>query len=224
MKNKNRCKIIYNNKEYDLKSKFKPKNNENLIIKLKIIYDLTNIKEMFSQCKNLISISILYLTNSRNDIVKIKTNDEKVYEIPYDIIKKAKILEYSNENDEIYLLSCIDSYNFDKVLEYLYHYKDKEPKEIPNPFPECTDDDFLRSILDDDWTFNFLQNLNVKETVELINSANDLQIEGLINLLSAKLACEISNCSVKDARIKFGIGSNLIEKELGELDRYPSDD
>ena len=156
------------------------------------------------------------------DIVKLKSSDGKLYEVPYDVIKKSKLLENSNEDENIILLNEIDSKNFDLVLQYLNHFKDKEPKEIPKPFPERTDEEFFRSILDDDWTYNFLQ-MSIEDAISLVNAADFLQLDGLINLLAAKLAHEMCNCEVEEARRKFGIECDMTEEEIEEYDKYPLD-
>ena len=156
------------------------------------------------------------------DIVKLKSSDGKLYEVPYDVIKKSKLLENSNEDENIILLNEIDSKNFDLVLKYLNHFKDKEPKEIPKPFPERTDEEFFRSILDDDWTYNFLQ-MSIEDAISLVIAADYLQLDGLINLLAAKLAHEMCNCEVEEARRKFGIECDMTEEEIEEYDKYPLD-
>ena len=156
------------------------------------------------------------------DIVKLKSSDGKLYEVPYDVIKKSKLLENSNEDENIILLNEIDSKNFDLVLKYLNHFKDKEPKEIPKPFPERTDEEFFRSILEDDWTYNFLQ-MSIEDAISLVNAADYLQLDGLINLLAAKLAHEMCNCEVEEARRKFGIECDMTEEEIEEYDKYPLD-
>ena len=156
------------------------------------------------------------------DIVKLKSSDGKLYEVPYDVIKKSKLLENSNEDENVILLNEIDSKNFDLVLQYLNHFKDKEPKEIPKPFPERIDEEFFRSILDDDWTYNFLQ-MSIEDAISLVNAADYLQLDGLINLLAAKLAHEMCNCGVEEARRKFGIECDMTEEEIEEYDKYPLD-
>ena len=156
------------------------------------------------------------------DIVKLKSSDGKLYEVPYDVIKKSKLLENSNEDENVILLNEIDSKNFDLVLQYLNHFKDKEPKEIPKPFPERTDEEFFRSILDDDWTYNFLQ-MSIEDAISLVNAADFLQLDGLINLLAAKLAHEMCNCEVEEARRKFGIECDMTEEGIEEYDKYPLD-
>ena len=159
---------------------------------------------------------------TKYDIVKLKSSDGKLYEVPYDVIKKSKLLENSNEDENIILLNEIDSKNFDLVLKYLNHFKDKEPKEIPKPFPERTDEEFFRSILDDDWTYNFLQ-MSIEDAISLVNAADYLQLDGLINLLAGKLAHEMCNCEVEEARRKFGIECDMTEEEIEEYDKYPLD-
>ena len=159
---------------------------------------------------------------TKYDTVKLKSSDGKLYEVPYDVIKKSKLLENSNEDENIILLNEIDSKNFDLVLKYLNHFKDKEPKEIPKPFPERTDEEFFRSILDDDWTYNFLQ-MSIEDAISLVNAADFLQLDGLINLLAAKLAHEMCNCEVEEARRKFGIECDMTEEEIEEYDKYPLD-
>ena len=156
------------------------------------------------------------------DIVKLKSSDGKLYEVPYDVIKKSKLLENSNEDENVILLNEIDSKNFDLVLQYLNHFKDKEPKEIPKPFPERTDEEFFRSILEDDWTYNFLQ-MSIEDAISLVNAADFLQLDGLINLLAGKLAHEMCNCEVEEARRKFGIECDMTEEEIEEYDKYPLD-
>ena len=66
-KNKDKCKIIYNEKEYDLMEYFKFDNNYNhndsIKIQLRINNNITDISYMFYFCKELLSISDLLVDN-----------------------------------------------------------------------------------------------------------------------------------------------------------------
>ena len=55
--NKNKCKMIINNKEYEITKEYKVKTNKNnkLQIKLKGINNITNMSYMFYGCSSLIS-------------------------------------------------------------------------------------------------------------------------------------------------------------------------
>ena len=50
----------------------------------------------------------------------------------------------------------MDAKSLNLIIQYLEHYKDMEPKEIPKPVPERTDEEFLKGILNDEWTYNYL--------------------------------------------------------------------
>ena len=165
-------------------------------------------------------------------LIKIRTRDKKMYKVQVDILLKSKLLvglvqdyiDFIIEDDEIIELPEVDSKNLELVIDYLQHYKDKEPKEIPTPFPERTDEEFLRGILDNDdndWTYNFISKLSIEEAIDLTNAADYLQIKGLIDLLGAKLAHEVCNCDVEESRKKFGIECDMTEEEVAEYDKYP---
>ena len=160
-------------------------------------------------------------------IVKLKSKDNQIYEVSIDLLEKAKlisgIVEDASDEDDTIFLREIDEINLIRIIDYLVHYQKEEPKEIPKPYPERTDDAFLRSILNDDWTFDFLQNMTLDEGINLINAANYLEINGLINILAAKLAHEMCNCEVEEARRKFGIECDMTEEEIAEYDKYPLD-
>ena len=82
--------------------------------------------------------------------VKLKSSDGKIFEVPIDILQKSKLFTDINQSDEDeeneIELKEVDGKNLERIIEYLKHYKDMEPKEIPKPFPDRTDDAFLRSI------------------------------------------------------------------------------
>ena len=154
--------------------------------------------------------------------VKLITSDNVVKEVDLDILKKSKLLEDFDEG-EVIRLKEVDNKNLELIIKYLEHYKNMEPKEIPKPFPDRTDDKFFRGILNDEWTFDFLQSISLEDTVNLADAANFMQIDGLINILVAKQAHEMCNCEIEEARNKFEIQGDLTEEELAEIDKYPLD-
>ena len=164
---------------------------------------------------------------------KLKSSDNAVKEVDVKLLEKSKLLkglveDYQGDEDEI-PLNEVDSKNLDLIIEYLKlteKYKDGEPKEIPKPFPERTDEEFLKGIVnndDGDATYNYLTKLDIEGAINLVNAANYLQIDGLINLLAAKLAHEMCNCEIEEARKKFGIECDMTEEEVAEYDKYPLD-
>ena len=161
--------------------------------------------------------------------VKLKTSDNVIKEVDSDILMKSKLLRglfedlEPEELEEIIALNDVDSKYLDLIIKYLEHYKDMEPKEIPKPFPERTDEEFMKGILNDQWTYEYLTNQTLEELINLVNAADYLQIDGLISIIAAKLAHEMCNCEVEEARKKFGIECDMTEEEIAEIDKYPLD-
>ena len=159
--------------------------------------------------------------------VKLKSVDNKIYKVPVDILQKVKLIsdfvDQASEENKIIFLREVEGKFLEKIIDYLNHYRDFEPKTIPKPFPERTDDNFLRSILNDEWTFDFLQQFTLDESISLVNAADYLEIDGLLQILAAKLAHEMCNCEIEEARQKFGIECDMTEEEIAEIDRYPLD-
>ena len=159
--------------------------------------------------------------------VQLKSSDNKIFEVPVDILKKAKLisesLDEAYEKKKVIFLREVDSFCLEKIIKYLEHYKDFDPKEIPKPFPERTDDAFLRGILNDDWTFDFIKQFTLEELINLVNSADYLQIDGLVDIIGARMGQEMCNCELEEARKKFGIECDMTEEEIAEIDKYPLD-
>ena len=64
--NKDKYKIIYNNKKYELQEKFKCKNVHPLEIELIGILYITNMYAMFADCTTLINLPDIHLVNTNN--------------------------------------------------------------------------------------------------------------------------------------------------------------
>ena len=154
--------------------------------------------------------------------VKLITSDNVTREVDVNLFKKCILLKDNQGGEEI-ILNEVDAKNLDLIIQYLEHYKDMEPKEIPKPFPERTDEEFMKGILNDEWTYNYLTNQSLEDLINLVNAANYLQIDGLINIIAAKLAHEMCNCDIEEARVKFGIECDMTEEEIAEIDKYPLD-
>ena len=133
------------------------------------------------------------------------------------------MIDQASDENKIILLWEVKGKYLEQILNYLKHYKNFEPKKKPRPFPERTDENFLRGVLNDEWTFIFLQKFSLEESISIVNAAHYLQIKGLLRIFAAKLAHEMCNCDVEEQRRKFGIECDFTEEELAEYDKYPLD-
>ena len=155
---------------------------------------------------------------------KLISSDGKTVEVEDSCFKLSKVLsnlvnDFPEPEKELPINDVTED-TLKKIITYLEHYKDPEvkPKDIPKPLPGPD----LKLVLDD-WDFNYITPLSLQECVDLINGANYLDIPELVTLVSARLASEMLNCEVEEARAKFGIESDMTQEEMDEYDKYPLD-
>ena len=163
------------------------------------------------------------MNDSNSNIIKLKSSDGKVFEIEENCLKRAnffnELRNILNPDEEINIKD-VDSITLIKIIEYLKHYQNEEPKEIPKPLPSPD----LKVVLNE-WDYNYISPISIEDAIGLLNAADHLGIEKLVHLVSAKLASETMNCSIEEARAKFGIKLDEImtKEELEEYEKYPID-
>ena len=153
---------------------------------------------------------------------KLKSEDGQVFEVEESCLLKSKYLkdlmsDYPDADQEINI-SQIDGKNLSKIIEYLRHYENEKPKEIPKPLTSSD----LKPILSS-WDYNFINSMSLEECIDLVNAANFLYITELVNLACAKLASEMMNGPIEQVREKFGIKSDMTEEEMKKFEKYKLD-
>ena len=156
------------------------------------------------------------------NVRKLKSSDGKIFEVNEKILSTSKffkdlINDYPQPDQEI-TINQVDGKNIEKIIEYLKHYENEKPKEIPKPLPNND----LKSILNE-WDYNFINPLSIADLIDLINAANFLDIGDLVALTAAKLAAEMLTGTIEEVREKFGIKCDMTEEEIAEVDKYPLD-
>ena len=151
---------------------------------------------------------------------KLKSEDGQVFEVEESCLLKSKYLkdlinDYYPDSDQEINISQIDGKNLSKIIEYLRHYENEKPKEIPKPLTSSD----LKPILSP-WDYNFINSMSLEECIDLANAATFLYINGLINLSTAKLASEMMNGPIEQVREKFGIKSDMTEDEMKNFEKY----
>ena len=110
--NKDKCKIIYNEKEYEIAEYFEIDNNNDNIIKiqLKINNNITDISNMFYYCETLLSFRDISNLNNCNNVNKSLNNNES-----NNYIDESNNRSEDEENENFYndnlTLSSIPSKN-----------------------------------------------------------------------------------------------------------------
>ncbi len=155
-------------------------------------------------------------------IRKLKSNDNVIFEVSEKCLALSKVLKnLANdfpEADAELPTNEVDGKTLEKIVEFLKHYENEKPKEIPKPLPSSDLKPFIS-----EWDSEFIDKLSLEAIIDLVNAANFLDIPELVNLCCAKLATEMTNCTIEEARKKFGIVSDMTEEEKKEMDKYPID-
>ena len=147
-------------------------------------------------------------------IYLISVDNHKI-EIDAKAAMKATVLKEelskSNKNNIEYKLKEVKYEILKKIVEYLNYYRNKTPREIPKPTPSENMSSFL-----EEWDFNFITNVDLDTTFDLMNGATELGIQSLLDLASTKIAWIFKNKDVDELRGMFSTGCDLTPKELKE--------
>ena len=147
---------------------------------------------------------------------KLKSEDGVVFEIEEKCLEMSKFLkdlinDYPDPDQEIFV-NQVNSKVLKQIVDFLKHYEDSRPKEIPKPLPSGD----LKQILDE-WDYNFINPLTIEECIDLLNGANFLDITELVVLCSAKIASEMLVGTVDEVLDKF-TWKDITEEELKDLE------
>ena len=150
------------------------------------------------------------ITMTSSDGQKI-TIDEKSAE--RSSLMKGLIQDYT-ENSDI-PMPDIRGEVLKKVVEYLTHYNESDPKEIPKPLPSA-------NLLDvtDEWDVTFINSVDLDTTFDIINGANYMDIKPLLDLSCAKIASLMKGKTAEGIRQLFNIECDLTKEELKEYEEY----
>lgn len=126
---------------------------------------------------------------------------------------KEVLNDYSEDKD--ITIADVKGDILKKCVEYLTHYKDTEPSEIPKPLPSA-------NLLDvtNEWDVAFINGIDLDSTFDLINAANYMDIKPLLDLSCAKIASIMKGKSAEEIRSIFNIECDLTEDELKEYEEY----
>ena len=98
-----------------------------------------------------------------------------------------------------------------KIVEYLEHYKDTEPKEIERPLPS---QNFKECV--DEFDFNFTE-IDLDMIFEIILASNYLDIKPLLELASAKVASILKGKTTEEIRRTFAITNEFTPEEEQQI-------
>jgi S-phase kinase-associated protein 1 len=126
---------------------------------------------------------------------------------------KGLIQDYDESSD--IAMPDINGAVLRKIVEYLVHYKDSEPSEIPKPLPSAN----LLEVTDE-WDVNFINSMDLDTTFDMIQAANYMDIKPLLDLSCAKVASLMKGRSAEELRTMFNIENDLSPEEQKEYEEF----
>ena len=153
-----------------------------------------------------------------NRTVNLRSSNNKLFKLSEKAASRSKLIkdminDYEDEVD--FPLPEVRTEALEKIVEYLKHYENSEPKEIPRPLQDSQ----INKILDE-WDFNFINSISKEEAINLINAANYMDISSLLHLTACKIASWMLDKDVETVRKEFGIVNDMTEEEQKEYDKF----
>ena len=147
-------------------------------------------------------------------VIMISSDGEK-FELSKRAAMRSQLVKESiSENSEDAIEFKVDKVKgtvLKKVVEYLEHYKDQEPKEIERPLPSQNFNECV-----DDWDYNFID-LDLDKIFEINLAANYLDIRPLLELSGAKIASLIKGKTTQEVRKIFNIENEFTPEEEEQI-------
>ena len=151
--------------------------------------------------------------------ITLKSSDNQSFQIGTKAASRSKLIndilkDYQDESD--FPLPEVDGKTLKKIIEYLEHYKDSEPKEIPKPLKDSK----LENVIEKR-DADYILPIPKEECVSIISAANYMDIPSLRQLACAKIAASMMDLPVEEIQKEFGIENDMTEEEAAEYDKYP---
>ena len=159
------------------------------------------------------------MESNKNQRIKLKSYDGHVLECNYDAIILNRFLydmfEGAEVGDEAIEIpnEFLKKDNLQKVIEYCdFAYKNHPPK-IQKPIRQSNIYDITSPFY-----AKYASEFDENTLCEMILAANFLNNDGLLQLLSAKLACDLKEKTVEEFRLYFSIQNDWTEDDIKRLD------
>ncbi|MCQ2819188.1 MAG: SKP1 family protein [archaeon] len=150
--------------------------------------------------------------------VTIQSSDNVNIKLDYELAIRSGLIkgllgDYKEE--DALPLPGVRSEILNLVVEFLNHYKDTQPKEIPKPLPSANLQDIL-----DKWDYEFINKVELNSVFDLINAANYMELTPILDLACAKIASLMKGKTAEEIRAMFNIECDLSEEEMKEYEEF----
>jgi hypothetical protein len=148
----------------------------------------------------------------------LKSSDNQQFNIDVKSAKRSGYIsdlmgKHKGENE--FIIPEVEAKILTKIIEYLIHYKEKEPKKIKRPLKDSK----IEKILDK-WDYNFITSFALADCVDLLNAATFMEIESLLRLMCARIAALMIELPLDEVKTTFGIECDMTEEEKERFRKY----
>ena len=149
-----------------------------------------------------------------NKVIMISSDGQK-FEISAKAAMRSQLVKDSlignNEEEIEFNVNNVKGDILKKVVEYLEHYENEEPKEIERPLPS---QNFRECV--DEWDNDFID-IDLDTIFQIILASNYLNIKSLLELASAKIASINKGKTTEDIRKIYGIQNDFTPEEEQQI-------
>ena len=124
---------------------------------------------------------------------------------------KGLIQDYSEDSD--IPMTDIKGEILQKIVDWLIHWKDTEPKLIPKPLPTA---EFKEST--EEWNVDWITKFSLEQNYEIIVAANYMDIKPLLDLSCARIAIEFKGKTIEQIRETFQIPIDMTDEEQKQIE------
>ena len=153
--------------------------------------------------------------------IKLKSKDEKEFSISEKAVKRSKLIEgiiEDYQDNKIIPLPDVDGKILEKIIEYLNHYENSEPKIIKKPL-----NNYKMKEAFEKWDYDYINNMNIEDIINLLNASNYMDIDSLVQLCKNKIAYDIIEKPIDEVINIFKIYNDLSEEENELMNKYSID-
>lgn len=144
------------------------------------------------------------------------SSDNQKFQIDSKSAQKSALLrgliqDYSEDTD--IPITDITGTSLSKIVEWLVHWRDSEPKEILKPLPTA---DF--KYYTEEWNVEWIYKLSLEENYDIIVAANYMDIKQLLDLACARIAIEFKGKTIEEIRETFDIPVDMTDEEQQQIE------
>ena len=153
--------------------------------------------------------------------IKLKSKNEKEFLISEKAVKRSKLIEgiiEDYQDNKIIPLPDVDGKILEKIIEYLNHYENSEPKIIKKPLKNYKMKEAFEK-----WDYDYINNMNIEEIINLLNASNYMDIDSLVQLCKNKIAYEIIEKQIDEVINILKNNNDLSEEENELMNKYSID-